>query len=436
MRIVKYICMWALLLLPLAAGGQSTADAILADPARAGGLMYVYDYKAEPPMTPAPKGYKPFYISHYGRHGARYALDFQYDTVRAVLARGARAGMLTPRGERLQKDYEAFWHEARYREGELTGIGKDQHRTIALRMVRRFPEVFKGATRGDAISTPVPRVMMSMFSFVDALRSRDKSLQVRTEASESFSPILRPNWSPLDVKRPVEQSVMTAPYADYFRETVDIQGILSRIFTNPARAVKALGIDGVLFTRFLFDLATGMECLDRPRPVFDGLFTQADSMAVARAGWLRVFRYLAYYEGSGTLYPDFTAYTLKDIIEKADADMASGDMQLRLRFSHDSSVMPLAVWMDINGFGRVAHSPEEAFEIFPLYRMPMGGSLQLIFFRSRRDPEILVKVLWNEAEASLPIPGGPYYRWSDVKAWYGPRIGEALKKIEKFPPAD
>ena len=79
---------------------------------------------------------------------------------------------------------------------------------------------------------------------------------------------------------------------------------------------------------------------------------------------------------------------------------------------------------------------KNAFEIFPLYRMPMGGSLQLIFFRSRRDPEILVKVLWNEAEASLPIPGGPYYRWSDVKAWYGPRIGEALKKIEKFPPAD
>ena len=24
-------------------------------------------------LTKAPKGYKPFYISHYGRHGARYA---------------------------------------------------------------------------------------------------------------------------------------------------------------------------------------------------------------------------------------------------------------------------------------------------------------------------------------------------------------------------
>ena len=24
-------------------------------------------------LSPAPKGYQPFYISHYGRHGARYA---------------------------------------------------------------------------------------------------------------------------------------------------------------------------------------------------------------------------------------------------------------------------------------------------------------------------------------------------------------------------
>lgn len=23
-------------------------------------------------LTPAPKGYKPFYLSHYGRHGSRY----------------------------------------------------------------------------------------------------------------------------------------------------------------------------------------------------------------------------------------------------------------------------------------------------------------------------------------------------------------------------
>ena len=26
-------------------------------------------------VTPAPAGYEPFYVSHYGRHGARYMTD-------------------------------------------------------------------------------------------------------------------------------------------------------------------------------------------------------------------------------------------------------------------------------------------------------------------------------------------------------------------------
>ncbi|MBP5721606.1 MAG: histidine-type phosphatase, partial [Bacteroidales bacterium] len=29
-----------------------------------------YDFDV-PALTPAPEGYKPFYISHYGRHGSR-----------------------------------------------------------------------------------------------------------------------------------------------------------------------------------------------------------------------------------------------------------------------------------------------------------------------------------------------------------------------------
>ena len=26
-------------------------------------------------LTPAPRGYEPFYLSHYGRHGSRYLID-------------------------------------------------------------------------------------------------------------------------------------------------------------------------------------------------------------------------------------------------------------------------------------------------------------------------------------------------------------------------
>ena len=436
MRKIFVTGLWAMMLASawIPAMGQTSREEILSEPAKAGGLMYVYDYKADPVMTPAPKGYKPVYVSHYGRHGARWAVDFQYDTVFNVLNRAAAAGMLTPRGEALHKAYSAFYDEVRYREGELTAVGMDQQRTIARRMVRRFPEVFKGETRGGAISTPVPRVIMSMVSFIDGLRSVDKDIEVERDASESFSPILRPNWSRLDVKRPLTMKEICAPYEDYFLESVDMDGILGRIFTNPAQAVERCHIRTIDFVRYLFVAASGEQCLDAPSDRFDGLFTPEDAIAVARGEGYRVFRFLGRYAGSGSLYPDFAAYTLKDIIDKAESDISSGEMQLRLRFSHDSSVMPLAVFMNVNGFGREAGTPEEAFEIFPLWRMPMAGGLQFIFYRSRKSPEMLVKVLWNEAEARLPIEAyeGPYYRWSDFKAYYGDLISRSLAKIDRL----
>lgn len=45
--------------------------------------MYPFD---TPSATPAPKGYEPFYISHYGRPRRRYILsNDQYDNVAEVL---------------------------------------------------------------------------------------------------------------------------------------------------------------------------------------------------------------------------------------------------------------------------------------------------------------------------------------------------------------
>ena len=36
-------------------------------------VYYAYTYD-NPARTPAPEGYEPFYISHYGRHGSRWLL--------------------------------------------------------------------------------------------------------------------------------------------------------------------------------------------------------------------------------------------------------------------------------------------------------------------------------------------------------------------------
>lgn len=52
---------------------------------------------------------------------------------------------------------------------------------------------------------------------------------------------------------------------------------------------------------------------------------------------------------------------------------------------------------------------------------PMAANIQLIFFRNPKKPEtILVKILHNERETSVPVDTDiwPYYDWNDLKAYF------------------
>ena len=69
-RIFALLCL--VLALPLMA--QTTREEVLGGLDKAGGVYYAYPTRETHP-TPPPKGYKPFHISHYGRHGSRYLIS-------------------------------------------------------------------------------------------------------------------------------------------------------------------------------------------------------------------------------------------------------------------------------------------------------------------------------------------------------------------------
>ena len=138
-------------------------------------------------ISPAPSGYKPFYISYFGRHGARFALsDDIYEKIHKVLLDAHNAGKLNDRGERLWKDYEDFYPSVAHRGGDLTPKGQEQLRRIAGIMYRNFPQVFKGRTVASILSTPIPRTMLTMFSFVDELRGLDKDFSFTVDAGRCY----------------------------------------------------------------------------------------------------------------------------------------------------------------------------------------------------------------------------------------------------------
>ena len=95
-------------------------------------------------LTPAPSGYLPVYLSHYGRHGSRYLIHAQqYLRPIQTLERADSAGVLTNEGKDVLKKLHLMYAESYKRWGELTPLGAQQHQQIARRMYRRFPSVFR-----------------------------------------------------------------------------------------------------------------------------------------------------------------------------------------------------------------------------------------------------------------------------------------------------
>ena len=117
-----------LLLVCFVAGAQQydVLDQVKSDPRKAAGMEGPHRFEVPAP-TPAPKGYKPFYISHYGRHGSRYAWDSKtYTLLHEVLSAAHEAGKLTPRGEDFYGKFEAFYPIPLINTGDLVPLGWEQ----------------------------------------------------------------------------------------------------------------------------------------------------------------------------------------------------------------------------------------------------------------------------------------------------------------------
>ena len=158
--------------------GQKVLEDIRDDVYRAGGVYYHYVYDA-PCGTPAPEGYEPFYISHYGRHGSRWlSRETDYSAVREMFAEADSAGILTPFGKDVYSRVEEICDDAAGRAGALTPLGTRQHKEIAGRMAEAFPQVFEGAARINASSTTYPRCILSMAAFCERLKEKNPVLQI------------------------------------------------------------------------------------------------------------------------------------------------------------------------------------------------------------------------------------------------------------------
>lgn len=379
-------------------------------------------------LTPAPEGYKPFYISHYGRHGSRYLINPKdYNYPHEVLKSADSAGVLTPLGKDVMKRYEIIRNEAANRYGELTPLGAEQHRQIARRMYERFPEVFEGNVWVDAKSTVVIRCILSMTNELTELTRLNPKLRIRHDASMHDMYYMNFNDKELLKKKWNKES--NDVYEKYFKEMVNYDYAFCQLFTDTSFVWRKA--DARKFYEKLFHTANNLQNLEaRKKVTLYDLFTDEDiynNWRVANLWW-----YLGYgfSQLNGGKQPYVQRNLLRKIIEEADSCIVLQNPGATLRFGHETMVMPLTVLMGLNGYDLVtddyAHLDQKGWVNYRIF--PMGANIQLVFYRRNTgNKDVLVKVLLNENEATLPIKSNtaPYYKWSEVRDYY-------IKKIESY----
>ena len=136
-------------------------------------------------LTPAPAGYEPFYISHYGRHGSRYMTsESHYRRLNQQLDTALTLGLLTEYGQDVRRRLQIASADANGRAGELTTLGARQHKAIARRMYDNYPSLMTQPLFVEANSSTSRRVMLSMANFCLELKALNPSLDISMDASE------------------------------------------------------------------------------------------------------------------------------------------------------------------------------------------------------------------------------------------------------------
>lgn len=396
------------------ASGQSVYDTVKADRDRASAHEGPYDMTAHPQTKP-PKGYVPFHISHYGRHGARYAWrENTYTIIRDALMEGREKGTLTPRGERLYGDYIPFCSIPTTDFGCLVPLGQKQQAFIAGTMSSQFPEVFRDGGKVVARASRVQRAITSMASFCTRLAALRPGLDISMRSYTSEMRVTRSEAGPGEPDIIGEAGRTSASFCsseEYASRKVNPDPIVGSIFTRSPFANRQ---EAVSFCLALYDIWSGYRNYSEDLFLED-IFTPEQLCALWDAA---NFRDLKSTIEKNRCNP---AHFVEDLISRADEAIEGNGVCADLRFGHDIVVTSELIYLNINGLGRLPECEEQVRDCIQTWNVPMASNLQFVFYRSRRSPDILFKLLLNGSEASLsdlePLQW-PYYRWDDFKKRY------------------
>ncbi len=396
------------------ANAQSYNDLIKENPERAGGVYHYYEY-APSPLTKSPKGYKPFYISHYGRHGSRYHTSAGlFKGAVETLSSAEKAGLLTEEGKVLKAQIDTLNTEHQGMFGMLSERGAAEHRGIAERMIGNYPEVFKsGRHEVECVSSYWPRCLVSMVNFSSVIQRRNGKLDFHYLTGPKYLDYISMD---LDTKEVIKGSNEIRRHL--LDSLVSSERFFGAIFTDPAKATALISNPKEFMDNVFVAGSISPNTLSHP-DIFSHFTTEElTGLGISRSDKLYFSFGISAEEGD---YVSSIAKPLiEDIVTKADEALKQGsDRAADLRFGHDVGLLPLVGTIGIAGMEERWRSLSAHEHWFDFEMMPMASNLQMIFFRNKKG-DVLVKLVYNDKETHIPAVKtihGTFHRWEDLREY-------------------
>jgi hypothetical protein len=423
--IARKYCPFLLLLMSFYyVSGQTSKQEIFNTPEKTGGVYYAYPVKTKINQTTPPKGYKPFYISHLGRHGSRYLVnDVDYKSVIDIFEDAHKENALTPWGIDVHERLNKIWLEAEGHGGDLSPLGVRQQRGIAERMYQSFPEVFTNNTKISARSTTVIRCVLSMDAFCERLKELNPTLQTTREASNKYI-----NYLNFHTKEAVtfrsSKDTWREDYQKFEESHIHPKRLVNSLFSDLKYIENKLNSKSLMLG--LYEIAGGMQNIETPLSLYD-VFEKEELFDLWQCRNYRLYVEYANASKNGGIMMENAKPLLKNILNNANEAILSKAKGSSFRFAHDGNIIPLTMLLHLQNCYNSVSEPLEYYKAWSDFKVaPMAGNVQIIFFRKQNSGDILVKFLLNEQETLIPTLKtniAPYYKWKDLEAYYKLLLG-------------
>ncbi len=405
---------------------QTTKEEFFSNQEFASGIYKTYSNE-NTGMTPIPKGYKPFYISHYGRHGSRWLTSARYyENPNNILQKAHNAGKLTAFGENVYSRVKLLGEDAEGRYGALSQLGALEHRGIAGRMFHSFPEVFSTKKGRKCYiysrSTDVPRCILSMAANNERLKELNPDIEIFREAVDRNTYLNNGNPN-----RKIYKDSISAIYHNFFNKHFNTTRFLSSVFNDIPYAKELTGQDPFDFFFRMYSLVANVPDLCHLDISMSDIFTRDELFILWQTSNLKMYYNCGPSSLNGMAAKNSAKLLLKNILDCADNAIKKGNVAADLRFGHDVYTIPLLALMDIQGMNVMEPEPDKVYRVWSDFKVsPMGVNLQIVFFRNKKTGDVIVKLLHCEKEVKIPVTTdiAPYYHWKDVETYYRTKLAE------------